>query len=57
MKWMMRIFAPAHETTFYSVNRDGALVLDLRGLLATGRMNKQFQAARALARLAKKEAA
>ncbi len=57
MKWMMRIFAPAHETTFYSVNRDGALVLDLRGLLASGRMNKQFQAARALARLAKKEAA
>jgi len=35
--------------TFYGVNRDGRLALDREGLLKSGRMNRQFEAARRLA--------
>ncbi|WP_127172171.1 hypothetical protein [Xanthomonas euvesicatoria] len=40
------------KDTFYEVNRDGALVLNRDGLLKSGRMNRQFDAARDLRNLA-----
>ena len=36
------------KDTFYEVNRDGALVLNRDGLLKSGRMNRQLDAARDL---------
>ncbi|MGK9144579.1 hypothetical protein KXR77_13745 [Xanthomonas euvesicatoria] len=39
------------KDTFYEVNRDGALVLNRDGLLKSGRMNRQLDAARDLRNL------
>lgn len=55
MIWLKWLLGEAHQTTFYSVNRDGKLVLDVRGLLESGRMDRQLQAARQIK--ARKEAA
>ncbi len=40
------------DETFYEVNRDGALVLNRDGLLKSGRMNRQLDAARDLRKVA-----
>jgi hypothetical protein len=36
------------QETFYSISREGRLVLDLEGLLKSGRMKRQLDAARQL---------
>lgn len=51
MKWLAWMFGrQCPDTTFYGVNRDGRLALDLAGLLASGRMNNQLRLARQLKR-------
>lgn len=55
MKFIRWFWCRPPETTFYAVTREGTLALDLAGLLASGRMDRQLKAARQMK--ARKEAA
>lgn len=49
---MKKLFKSPPQDTFYNVNRDGRLVLDKEGLLKSGRMQRQLDAARDLKNIA-----
>lgn len=47
-KWLHQFAFSTENQTYYSVNKDGRLVLDKRGLIKSGKMERQFRAAREL---------
>lgn len=47
-KWFHQFAFSTENQTYYSVNKDGRLVLDKRGLIKSGKMERQFRAAREL---------